>query len=265
MRVGAHVPSVRPLDEASDRGAEVLQIFLSSPHQWRPPLPREDAEALASSDLPIYVHAPYLVNITSTNPRVRHSSRRLLDETVVAAEAVGAAGVVVHGGHATEGATFEEGLDRWRKALHRIESRVPILIENTAGGDSAMARTIDDLGRLWETVGEFGVGLCLDTCHAWAAGEELEDVVVRAVAATGKIDLLHANDSKDGFGSRRDRHANLGKGEIPPGLLSHVIHGAGVPVVVETPEGAEAQARDIGWIRDRGVHSRRKGRGPAYR
>jgi deoxyribonuclease-4 len=249
VRIGAHVPSAHPLDEASVRDAEVIQIFLSSPHRWRPPLPREDAGTLAVSDLPVYVHAPYLINVASTNPRVRHSSRRLLVETVSAAERIGAAGVVVHGGHATEGATFEDGLDRWSNALRPIESSVLLLIENTAGGDSAMARTVDGLGRLWETVGAYGVGLCLDTCHAWAAGEELEDVVSRVLSVTGRIDLVHANDSKDAFGSRRDRHANLGQGEIPPDLLSHVIHGAGAAVVVETPEGAEAQARDIEWIR----------------
>jgi len=159
--------------------------------------------------------------------------------------------VVVHGGHATGDATFEGGLERWRKALQSIESPVPILIENTAGGEHAMARTIEDIAELWDAIGEFGIGFCLDTCHAWAAGEELEDLVSRVVGAAGRIDLVHANDSKDLFGSRRDRHTNLGDGEIPTELLIHVIRGAGAPVVVETPEGAEAQATDIAWIRDR--------------
>lgn len=251
MRVGAHVPSARPLNEASLRGADVAQIFLSSPHQWRPPLLRADAEILRDAGIPIYVHAPYLINMASSNPRVRSSSRKLLAETVDAAERIGAEGVVVHGGHATGDATFEGGLERWRKALQSIESPVPILIENTAGGEHAMARTIEDIAELWDAIGEFGIGFCLDTCHAWAAGEELEDLVSRVVGAAGRIDLVHANDSKDLFGSRRDRHTNLGDGEIPTELLIHVIRGAGAPVVVETPEGAEAQATDIAWIRDR--------------
>ncbi|MFZ0492895.1 MAG: deoxyribonuclease IV, partial [Acidimicrobiia bacterium] len=219
VRIGAHVPSAHPLEEASQRDVDVVQIFLSSPHQWRPPMRRVDAEALSSAGIPVYVHAPYLINLASGNPRVRYSSRRLLTETVHAAEWVGASGVVLHGGHATGEATVDEGLVRWAKALEPIESPVPILIENTAGGDRAMARSIDDLARLWESIGGFGVGFCLDTCHAWAAGEELEDLVSRVVSATGRIDLVHANDSKDSFGSRRDRHTNLGDGQIPAELL----------------------------------------------
>ncbi len=251
MRIGAHVPNGRPLEEASRRAADVVQIFLSSPHQWRSPLQRTDAEALRTADIPIYVHAPYLINIVSGNPRVRDSSRRLLAATVDAAKRVGAVGVVVHGGHATGEATVDEGLVRWEKALKPIGSPVPILIENTAGGDDAMTRSVDDMARLWESIGDLGVGFCLDTCHAWAAGEDLQTLVPRVISATGRIDLVHANDSKDGSGSRRDRHTNLGDGQIPTELLIHVIRGAGAPVVVETPEGDEAQAADIAWIRKR--------------
>ena len=251
MRIGAHVPSGHPLEEASRRDADVVQIFLSSPHRWRPPLERADAGTLRNAEIPIYVHAPYLINVVSTNPRVRNSSTGLLAETVRAAERIGAVGVVVHGGHATGNATVEEGLARWEKVLKSIESPLPILIENTAGGDSAMARSVHDLARLWESIGDLGVGLCLDTCHAWAAGEDLEDLVSRVLSATGRIDFVHANDSKDGLGSRRDRHTNLGDGQVPVGLLIHVIRAAGAPVVVETPGGAEAQAADIAWIRER--------------
>jgi len=250
VRIGAHVPSSRPLDEALRRDADVIQIFLSSPHRWGPPLPRADAGVLRAAEVPVYVHSPYLINLVSASPRVRESSRRLLEVTVRAAEWVGAAGVIVHGGHATGEATVAEGLMRWERALKLIESPVPILVENTAGGESAIARSVDDLAKLWQTIGDLGVGFCLDTCHAWAAGEDLEDLVSRVVSATGRIDLVHANDSKDGFGSRRDRHANLGNGRIPAELLIHVIRGAGAPVVVETPEGAEAQAADIAWIRE---------------
>ena len=251
VRIGAHVPSSHPLEEASKRDADVVQIFLSNPHQWRPPLQRADAETLRNAEIPIYVHAPYLINVVSASLRVRNSSMRLLAETVRSAEGVGAMGVVVHGGHATGGATFEEGIERWEGALESFDSTVPILIENSAGGDSAMARSVDDLARLWESIGDLGVGFCLDTCHSWAAGEDLESLVSRVLSVTGRIDLVHANDSRDSFGSRRDRHANLGNGRIPPELLVHVIRGAAAHIVVETPEGAEAQAADIAWIRAR--------------
>ena len=92
-----------------------------------------------------------------------------------------------------------------------------MLIENTAGGDNACARRFDALARLWDAIGEFEVGFCLDTCHAHAGGEDLLDVVDRVKAITGRIDLIHANDSKDAFDSGRDRHDNLGSGKIDPG------------------------------------------------
>jgi deoxyribonuclease-4 len=112
-----------------------------------------------------------------------------------------------------------------------------------------MARRFDALARLWDAVGEFGVGFCLDTCHAFAAGEDLVDVVDRAKAITGRIDLVHLNDSRDGFGSARDRHANIGQGTIAPEVLAAVCSAAGAPVVVETP--AEGQAADIAFLRER--------------
>jgi deoxyribonuclease-4 len=126
---------------------------------------------------------------------------------------------------------------------------MPILIENTAGGEAAMARRIDDLACLWEEIGDLGAGFCLDTCHFWAAGEQFEGLVDRVLAATGRIDLIHCNDSRDPFDSRRDRHANLGDGKIPRELLLEVVRQAGATVIVETPGGAEEQAADIAWLR----------------
>ncbi|HDL49377.1 MAG TPA: deoxyribonuclease IV [Actinobacteria bacterium] len=251
MLIGAHVPGANPIEEAAARNADVVQIFLSNPQSWKKPLERADAAKLASSGLPIYVHAPYLINVVSPNNRVRIPSRNMLADTVAAAASIGSAGVIVHGGHVTGDSTFVEGLERWRKALEPIEAAVPVLIENTAGGGNAMARRVEDIALLWEAVGAFGVGFCLDTCHAWAAGEDLDGIVDRIMAATGRIDLIHLNDSRDPFDSRRDRHANLGEGEIPAELLVQVVREAGAPAVVETPGGTEAQAADIAWIRER--------------
>jgi deoxyribonuclease-4 len=110
------------------------------------------------------------------------------------------------------------------------------------------------IGRLWETLDgvEVPYGFCLDTCHAWAGGEALVDAVERVCATVGRIDLVHLNDSKDPFDSRRDRHENLGAGEIDPDLLVAVVRAADAPVIVETPDGAgDGQARDIAWIRER--------------
>jgi deoxyribonuclease-4 len=130
-----------------------------------------------------------------------------------------------------------------------------LLIENTAGGDRAMARHLSSIERLWQAVssvdGSGQVGFCLDTCHFHAGGEELVGLVDRVTAITGRIDLVHANDSRDSFGSGADRHTNLGTGEADPEGLAAVVAAAGVPVVVETPGGVEGQAADIAWLRER--------------
>jgi deoxyribonuclease-4 len=229
----------------------LVQIFLSNPQGWRKPEPREDAEELRASPIPIYVHAPYLINVCADDNKVRVPSRRILQETCDAAADVGAAAVIVHGGHVTGEGPQEEGIERWRKALEVLDTDVQVLIENTAGGDKAVARRVEWISKLWDEIGGFGVGFVLDTCHSWAGGEPFDELVERTLAATGRIDLVHANDSKDPFDSRRDRHENLGKGMIPPEDLARVIVSAGAPVVVETPGGAEAQAEDIAWVRAR--------------
>lgn len=249
MLIGAHVNNAHPLAEAAARQADAVQMFASNPQSWKKPLPRPDAEELKSAPIPIYVHAPYLINVISPNNRVRIPSRKILVQTIEAAETFGAAAVIVHAGHATDEGSIEDGPERWRKALEPLETELPILIENTAGGEAAMGRQIDDIARLWEGIGDLGPGFCLDTCHFWAAGEAFDGLVDRVMAATGRIDLVHCNDSRDPFDSRRDRHANLGKGEIPPDQLLQVVREASAPVIVETPGGPDEQAADIAWLR----------------
>ena len=247
MLIGSHVPPDDPLASAAAEGADLVQIFLGDPQGWKAPKPRDDAELLRASELPIYVHAPYLVNVASPNNRIRIPSRKILQQTCDAAAAIAATAVIVHGGHVTDDDEPGAGFDRWRKAMEQLETEVPVLLENTAGGDHAMARHFDTIGRLWERIGDLGVGFCLDTCHAWAAGEGLVDAVDRIVAITGRIDLVHCNDSKDEAGSGRDRHANLGAGTIDPELLVAVVNAAGAPVVCETAE--EGRKDDIALLR----------------
>src|SRR3990170_8572539 len=112
MIVGAHVPDESPLEEAASVDAECIQLFVGPPQSWKKPPPRDDAEELKASPLPIYVHAPYLINVASPNNRVRIPSRKILDHTLEAAATVGATAVIVHGGHAEDG--VEEGFGRWR-------------------------------------------------------------------------------------------------------------------------------------------------------
>lgn len=249
MEVGAHTPAERPIEEARSRNADLVQIFLSNPQGWKKPSPRDDVDELRRSPIPVIVHAPYLINVCADNNRVRIPSRKILQETCDAATEIDATAVVVHGGHVTGDGPQEEGITRWRKALEALDTDRQLLIENTAGGDKAVARRVEWIGRLWEEIGSFDVGFVLDTCHSWAGGEPFDELVERVLVATGRIDLVHANDSKDTFDSRRDRHQNLGVGEIPKEDLARAIVTAGAPVIVETPGGAEEQGADIEWVR----------------
>jgi deoxyribonuclease-4 len=246
--IGSHVKQADPLGTAAAEDADVVQIFLGDPQSWKKPQPRDDAEQLRASDIPVYVHAPYIVNLASPNNRIRIPSRKVLQQACDAASDIGAEAVIVHGGHVTADDDPDAGFERWRKGLASIETDVPIYLENTAGGDHAMARHFDTIGRLWDHIGDTGIGFCLDTCHAWAAGEALVDAVERIIGITGRIDLVHCNDSKDDAGSGRDRHANLGTGSIDPELLVAVVTAAGAPVICETAD--EGRKDDIAFLKD---------------
>jgi deoxyribonuclease-4 len=248
--VGAHLSPRKPLAEAERVGADCVQIFLSDPQGWEKPAPRKDADQLKASKTPLYVHAPYLINVCSPRNNVRYGSRKILQQTCEAAADVGAAAVIVHAGYSEDG--IAEGVGRWPRTLEMLESEVPVYIENTAGGENAVARRFDALAQLWEAVSKaktnVDVGFCFDTCHAHAAGEELSNAVERVRAIVGTIDLLHANDSRDPPGTGADRHANIGKGQIGPEVLAAMIKEAGPPVVVETP-GRGIRA-DIEFVRE---------------
>src|SRR5947207_9730620 len=144
--VGAHVAAARPLAEAQALGADCVQVFLSDPQGWKKPPARPDAVELRESALPLYVHAPYLLNVCSPRNNVRYGSRKILQQTCEAAGKVGAAAVIVHPGHAED--SIDAGFGRWGRTLEMLQTNVPLYIENTAGGDNAVARRFDALARL---------------------------------------------------------------------------------------------------------------------
>src|SRR6202044_2500633 len=174
MRIGGHFHSDNPLQDAVACGARVAQFFLGDPQGWKGPvIPGGDPAALrdayAAADIEVYIHAPYVINVASTNNRIRIPSRKLLDQQLKAAAAIGAKGLIVHGGHVTGDTDPAAGVANWVKAIEQLDRPLPLLIENTAGGNGAMARSLDAITRLWEGVseaaGEGGdVGFCLDTC-----------------------------------------------------------------------------------------------------
>jgi deoxyribonuclease-4 len=244
--IGAHVPGEDPLEEATALGADAIQLFLGDPQSFAKPKPRPDAEQLRASSLPIYVHAPYRLNVCHPNPRIRVPSRKTLAETVDAAAEIGAAAVIVHGGHAEDDPT--RGAIRWWKVFEEREFPVRILIENTAGGDNAVARYVHQLEQLWSRLEEFDVGFCFDTCHAHAAGEDLSDVVERVLKVVGGIDLVHCNDSRDPPGTGADRHANVGRGRMDPEAILAMVRASGAgTVILETPWPGIAE--DVAYLR----------------
>jgi deoxyribonuclease IV len=260
LQVGGHGDQVDPVAEAAARGATLAQFFLGDPQAWKGPEIRYAGGAAAlkaaaqEAGITLYVHAPYVLNVATTNNRIRIPSRKFLQQYLDAAAEVGAAGVIVHGGHVLKDDDPAIGFDNWRKCIERLEMPVQLLIENTAGGDNAMARRLERIARLWDAIGQAKggdtVGFCLDTCHAHAGGEELVGLVDRVMAITGRIDLVHANDSRDSFDSGADRHANFGEGEVGTEALAEVVRTAAVPVVVETPGGREGQGADIAWLKE---------------
>jgi deoxyribonuclease IV len=255
IAIGAHVEPADPLAEARARDASAVQFFLSDPQGWQEPQPRPDEAALRASDIDVYVHAPYRINVVTLNNRIRIPSRKLLLSHAKAAAQLGARGLIVHGGHVNTVDELPTGIDNWRKTFaYAAESGgfgLPVLIENTAGGENATARSLDSLARLWDVIGSYHVGFCLDTCHAHAAGEELAGLADRVKAITGRVDLVHANGSKGEFASGQDRHDNLTTGTIDPEMIVELVAAAGAPAVVETPGGVVGQAADIAFLRER--------------
>lgn len=257
---GAHVDQTDPIAEAQARGAGLSQFFLGDPQGWKGPQVayaggaaqlKADAQA---AGVALYVHAPYVLNVATTNNRIRIPSRQHLQKQLNAAAQIGAAGVIVHGGHVLASDDPEVGFDNWRKAVDGLRFDVPLLIENTAGGANAMARQLDRIARLWDAISASPnadrVGFCLDTCHAHAGGVELSGLVDRILAITGRIDLVHANDSRDAFDSGADRHTNLGQGNCDPEGVAEIASTAGAPLCVETPGGVSGQTADLTWLAD---------------
>ena len=269
--VGAHVPVAgglgKALAYAREIGAGAIQVFASNPRGWAPSAgdPAQDASfraGCAADGIPVYVHAPYLVNfgspteatLTRSVEAVRHGLRR--------ASAIGARGVVVHAGSAVAGAHRDAAMSQLRTyLLPLLEEADPtgprLLVEPTAGGGQALAATVQELGPWFDQLDAHPLlGVCLDTCHAFAAGHDVSapggmkktlDALVKTVGR-GRLALVHANDSKDPLGSSRDRHQSIGAGQIGKDPFAELFrHPAtrGVPVVVETPGDAADTRRDI--------------------
>src|SRR3954470_12429411 len=195
MLIGAHGEQPDPIAEAQARNAPLVQFFLGDPQSYKGPVFRyaggaeglkADAEA---AGIDLYVHAPYPINVATTNNRQRIPGRKLIQQHMDAAASIGAKGLIVHGGHVQDDDDPAIGFDNWRKAIEATDIKIPLLIENTAGGENAMARHLDRIAGVWDAIasaeGFEDVGFVLDTCHAWAGGIELASAVEKVRAITG--------------------------------------------------------------------------------
>jgi deoxyribonuclease IV len=255
---------------ASDVGAEVIQVFVSNPRGWAalPGDPAQDA-ALREAGLPVFIHATYLINLGSADPVLAERSAQALGHALRRGREIGARGVVVHTGSAVGWPAEAETADALRQVaelllplLDKLGDGDPdLLLEPMAGQGQMLCAHAGDLVRYLDALERHPkAGVCLDTCHVFAAGHDLTAPggvrqmlsEVERAAGPGRVKLVHANDSVLGCGSRRDRHAAIGTGAIGTGpfreLLAHPAL-AGVPFVAETPGGKAAHARDIALLK----------------
>lgn len=273
-RVGAHVPvgsglARSGLAYARRIGAETVQVFVSNPRGWAASAgdPAEDAAFRdGCAGMPVFVHAPYLINFGSPSAATLAHSVAALTHAMARGRDIGATGVVVHAGSAVGGARREEALAQLRDHLLPLLEALPddaprLLIEPTAGGGGALAAQMGDLAEYFATLENHPrLGVCLDTCHAYAAGHDLAapggvratlNALVRSVGR-GRLGLVHVNDTRDPLGSRRDRHYTLGAGRIGLDAFGELfVHPAtrGVPLVVETPGGEEGHRGDVATLK----------------
>ncbi len=285
MLIGAHVSPAGGLPKAIDRGLErdcrAIQIFNQSPRMWRPTVyPEQDVEAfreaMADSQIDaVLIHAVYLLNCASEDPDIREKSLVSLTHSLRVGQAIGASGVVLHPGSAKTGdpakAVSRAG-ETIREALAESEE-CPLHLENTAGTGGTLGRSIDELASLLDASGGGErLGVCLDSCHLFASGYDIRsyagmDALTEEIAAKlglERVGSLHLNDSQTPLGANRDRHANIGAGELGESGCAAFLAAPpfqDLPCVLETPgENRSGPTREeiqfAVELRERGVRER---------
>ena len=252
------------LSYAAAVDAEVIQVFVSNPRGWAagPGSAEQDAR-LREAAMPVFIHATYMINLGSGNPEVAAKSADAVAHALRRGGEIGARGVVVHTGSAV-------GWDRDRALAQLAELTLPLLdkladddpdllFEPMAGQGQMLCARAGDLAE-YLTALEFHpkAGVCLDTCHVFAAGHDITAdggvsamlAELSAAGAGGRVKLVHANDSVLGCGAKRDRHATIGAGLIGTAPFGELLAALPeVPFVVETPGGKAGQARDIATLK----------------
>ncbi|MBG0816315.1 deoxyribonuclease IV [Planomonospora sp. ID82291] len=249
------------LRSAADIGAEMIQVFVTNPRGWALAAgdPAQD-ELLRASGTVTFVHAPYLVNLGTPSADTLEKSVATVRHGLLRSAAIGARGLVVHTGSAVS-QTREEALRQLRERLLPLLEELPddgpdLLLEPMAGQGGMLCATVQELEPYLAALDWHPkAGVCLDTCHAFAAGHDLStadgvrETLDRLHAlAPGRLRLIHANDSKDVCGSKKDRHENIGAGHIGAEAFAELMRhpaAAGIPLCIETPGGADKHREDI--------------------
>jgi deoxyribonuclease-4 len=265
MRLGLHISIAGHIYEsitrAQELGCNTMQIFSRDPRQWRRGrLSLEDIEEFRrrrqkSKLAPVFVHIPYPLNLASGYSVLYRDSIRAYIDDILEVQALGADYIVTHMGSHKK-STEEKGLKRFISALNRIldrtkKSPVAILLENTSGSGSWLGYKFEHQQQVINAVEQKNrLGVCFDTCHGYSAGYDLA-TAEGLNQALGQLDktvglcrlkLIHLNDTKDKFASRRDRHEHIGKGEIGLGGFSRIVNDRrlkDIPFILETPKDSD--------------------------
>jgi deoxyribonuclease-4 len=275
-RIGAHVPTTggmakRSIQYAQTIKAEAIQVFASSPRTWAmpPANPEADQAFIVKAqelDIETYVHAPFLINLGSPTEATYKNSLASTQYSLKRGRDIGALGVVIHTGSAVDEAHVKQAWKQIHQGmmpiLEKLDDKDPwLLLEPTAGQGQSLVKKLDDLAKYFEALEWHPkVGVCLDTCHVFAAGHDIKtkggmtktiDLLVE-VAGRERIQLIHANDSMDVLGSLKDRHQNLGEGELGIKPFAELIAHpaiANAPLILETPGEEPEHGREVAALK----------------
>ena len=274
-RLGAHTPTSggmakRSIAYAQEVKAEAIQVFASNPRGWAMPDANVEADKLFRDkalelDIETYVHAPFLINLGSPTVGTYENSVASTAYSLRRASEIGSKGVVVHTGSAVDADYVDKAWKQIKKGmmpvLNKLKDADPwLLLEPTAGQGQSLVKKLDDLLHYFEALEWHPkVGVCLDTCHVFAAGHDIAkkggmtetlDLLVKLVGIE-RIKLIHTNDSMDVCGALKDRHQNLGDGEIGlkafEELLAHPV-AQNAPLILETPGMEEKHGEEIALL-----------------
>ena len=275
-RIGAHTPTSggmakRSLGYAETIKAEVIQVFASNPRGWAMPEPNPAADEdfkikAAAMDVTTYVHAPFLINLGSPTEGTYKNSLASTAYSLKRGKEIGALGVVIHTGSAVDEGHVANAWKQIHEGMMPILNALPedgpsLLLEPTAGQGQSLVKKLDDIENYLKAL-EYHpkVGICLDTCHVFAAGHDIAkkggmtetlDLLVQ-IAGAERFQLVHANDSMDVCGALKDRHQNLGDGYIGLDAFKEMLQHpaiANAPLILETPGEEPEQGKEVALLK----------------